>query len=77
MPRIECFLRMAREYPGKRAEFKRVVAEGNLLVLHCHQHWPGDGLCRHGHLLLDGEGRVVEHRDVLQPLPEASDNDMF
>ena len=39
---IDYFVRMAQDYPGKRVEFKRTFADGNHVILHCHQVWLGN-----------------------------------
>ena len=70
----------AKANPGLHIEVKRVVAEGDLVAVHVHLTLgPGDrGTAAIDFFRLEN-GKVVEHWDSVQPVPEkaANSNGMF
>jgi predicted SnoaL-like aldol condensation-catalyzing enzyme len=74
-PLIAYFEKMAKEYPNKSIEFVRSIAEGDLVALHTHQIWPdGDEYVTMDFFRFDENGKIVEHWDAMQNIPEKSEN---
>lgn len=75
------FLAWIREnYPSSRSQILRVFADGDYVLLHVHRvRTPGT----RGDAIVDifrlESGKIVEHWDVIQPVPEtaAHTNTMF
>ena len=69
------------ENPGLNVDIKRVIAECDLVVTHSHiTTSPTDrGQAAADIFRLDEHGKILEHWDVVQPVPEtsANDNTMF
>jgi predicted SnoaL-like aldol condensation-catalyzing enzyme len=68
------------KFPNNRSEIKRIFADGDYVIVHVHAvREPGT----RGNAIIDifrlENGKVVEHWDVVQPIPEkaANDNGMF
>ena len=60
--------------PGFHADLKRVLADGDYGVIHLHGYRDG----QHGGAVMDlyrvDGGRIVEHWDVIQPIPKTASN---
>ena len=70
---IECFERLARDYPGTRVECRHVIAEGDFVVLHCRYQWSHeDGSEGIEIFRLDAFGNILEHWGVMERIPEPS-----
>ena len=73
---LAAFVKYFREnFPNHRYEVKKVLADGDMVVLHLHGM---GGMNPHGEQVVDffrvKDGKVVEHWDVIQPIPEKSEN---
>lgn len=63
------------KYPQSRSEIKRVFTDGDYVILHVHRGArAGHARQRHHRHLPSRKGRIVEHWDAVQPIPEQSAN---
>lgn len=74
--RTQPFVEFVGQFPGLSVDIKRVIAEGDLVVTHSLMKTsPEDrGTAAADVFRLEG-GKIVEHWDVLQPVPERAAND--
>ena len=74
---IATFKDLFKRVPKARMEIKRVVAEGDFVVVHVHHLDPtgGKGRASMDWFRLDPAGKIVEHWDVMQWVPE--DNEVM
>lgn len=66
---------LKERFPERTSSIKRVMADGDLVMLHVHaKSKPED----RGNAIIDifrlENGKIVEHWDVMQPVPEKSAN---
>ena len=77
---VNFFVSFFKNHPDTHSVIKRVVAEGDLVVLHVHTKMKKEN---RGVAIVDifrvENGKIVEHWDVIQPIPEtsANNNTMF
>ena len=68
------------KFPSNRTEIKRIFADGDYVIVHDHAvREPGTRGIAIVNIYKLENGKVVEHWDVIQPIPEkaANDNGMF
>ena len=68
------------QFPLLRLDFKRVLADGDHVITHCHMRLTPES---RGSAVVDivrlQDGKIIEHWDVVQDIPEhpANPNTMF
>lgn len=72
---IDYFNSMNRDYPHKNIAFVRAIAQDDLVALHTLQTWPGnEQFVTMDFFRFDDQGKIVEHWDAIQTVPEVSKN---
>jgi predicted SnoaL-like aldol condensation-catalyzing enzyme len=74
---LKGFINFLKEkYPNSHSEIKKIFADGDYVIVHVHAvREPGT----RGNAIFDlfklENGKVVEHWDAVQPIPETAQND--
>jgi predicted SnoaL-like aldol condensation-catalyzing enzyme len=72
---ISYFTKMSTDYPNKRIEFVRSIAEGDMFALHTKQTWPDDiEYATMDFFRFDTNGKIIEHWDSIQEVPKTAKN---
>lgn len=73
---IDAFEPFLKAHPKSSAEIKRVIAEGDLVVLHVHSKLDEQdrGEAVVDIFRFDEQGKIVEHWDVIQAVPEKTES---
>ena len=79
-PAVEVLGKALQALPGWSYEFKHAYVDGDIVVLHSHVRMkPEDRGMAVVDIFRFEKGKIVEHWDVVQPIPEksANNNTMF
>lgn len=73
---VDAFAPFLKANPKSRAEIKRVVADGDLVMLHVHSKLNDEdrGEAVVDIFRFDENGKIVEHWDVIQAVPEKNES---
>jgi len=78
---VNAFRNIFAQRPQRSSTIHRVIAEGDLVVVHVHSrsHPQDRGSAIIDIFRVNADGQIAEHWDVIQPVPEqsANDNTMF
>ncbi|MBF0784221.1 hypothetical protein E4T80_01850 [Muribacter muris] len=73
---IDAFVPFLKAHPKSKAEIKRVMADGDLVMLHVHstmdENDKGEAVV--DIFRFDENGKIVEHWDVIQAVPEKTES---
>lgn len=73
---IDAFAPFLKAHPKSKATVKRAIAEGDLVALHVHSQLNDEdrGEAVVDIFRFDKDGKIVEHWDVIQPVPEKTES---